>query len=51
MSSARLLVLVHPAAQDLNRFFLALMDEQANFFQLAYDERTTGWKVTRVWVE
>ena len=29
----------------------ALMDEEANFFQLAYDERTSGWKVTRVWVE
>jgi len=29
----------------------ALMDEDANFFQLAYDERKTQWKVTRVWVE
>jgi hypothetical protein len=29
----------------------ALMDEEANFFQLAYDERTTAWKVTRIWVE
>jgi hypothetical protein len=29
----------------------AVMDEDANFFQLAYDERTTQWKLTRVWVE
>jgi hypothetical protein len=29
----------------------ALMDEEANFFQLAYDERSSGWRVTRVWVE
>jgi hypothetical protein len=29
----------------------ALMDEEANFFQLAYDEQTLRWKVTRVWVE
>jgi len=29
----------------------ALMDEEANFFQLAYDDRTTAWKVTRIWVE
>ena len=29
----------------------AVMDEDANFFQLAYDERTAAWKVTRVWVE
>lgn len=29
----------------------AVMDEDANFFQLAYDERLAGWKVTRVWVE
>ena len=29
----------------------AVMDEEANFFQLAYDERNLSWKVTRVWVE
>jgi hypothetical protein len=29
----------------------ALMDEEANFFQLAYDEHAAGWRVTRVWVE
>lgn len=29
----------------------ALMDEEANFFQLAYDEHSSGWRVTRVWVE
>lgn len=29
----------------------AVMDDNANFFQLAYDERATGWKITRVWVE
>jgi len=29
----------------------ALMDEEANFFQLAYDEHSSVWRVTRVWVE
>jgi len=29
----------------------ALMDEEANFFQLAYDEHSSLWRVTRVWVE
>lgn len=29
----------------------ALMDEEANFFQLAYDEHSSNWRVTRVWVE
>jgi hypothetical protein len=29
----------------------ALMDEEANFFQLAYDEHSGHWRITRVWVE
>jgi len=52
---------VHKVAQVTGRWktdkgafrlrHFAVMDEEANFFQLAYDERTTSWRVTRVWVE
>ena len=33
------------------RRHFSLMDEDANFFQLLFDERTSTWKITRVWVE
>lgn len=31
--------------------FFAVVDSMANFFQLCYDERSTSWKIAKVWVE
>jgi hypothetical protein len=36
--------------QSRIRYF-AVLDNSANFFQLAYDERNTVWVLNKIWVE